>query len=430
MPALVIVGSQWGDEGKGKIVDILSEKADVVARYQGGSNAGHTVVDGDKKYILHLIPSGILHDGATCLIGNGVVVDPDALSEELLGLEKLGIDVRSRLLISDCAHMVLPYHKLLDQAQEKLRGKGKIGTTGRGIGCAYGDKATRCGLRMGDLRCERTVRNKIAALAEFYNPLFEKIHHVEVPDPDGVVQALLAHAEMLSPMLVDGPAYINRRVNEGAKTLIEGAQGILLDIDHGTYPFVTSSNPSPGGACTGLGLAPSRIDRVAGVAKAYTTRVGEGPMPSEFEPEFAEIIRTEGGEFGATTGRPRRCGWFDAMVVRRSIMVCGLDEIMLTKLDVLDTLETIKIATAYRINGEEHRLFPSNLTGDEQIEVEYEEVPGWQEPTSGCRKYEDLPANARAYVERLEVLLDTPISTVSVSADRSGTIHREPFFLS
>lgn len=426
MPSLVIIGSQWGDEGKGKIVDLISQESDVVARYQGGSNAGHTVVDGDKQYILHLIPSGILHERCQCLIGNGVVVDPEALVKEIEGLEALGIDARSRLHIADCAHMVLPYHRLLDTAQEKLRGKGKIGTTGRGIGCAYGDKAHRCGVRLGDLRCRQMLTKRLEGLAAFYEPLFTKIHSVEVPDIDAIINRLMELAEILAPLLVDGPAWLHEKVKGNQRILIEGAQGILLDIDHGTYPYVTSSNPTPGGACTGLGLSPKEITRIAGVAKAYTTRVGEGPMPTEFEPDFAEVVRKEGGEYGATTGRPRRCGWFDAPAVRRSILISGIDDILLTKLDVLSNLETIDVATAYRINGQETSIFPSQLETDTEVEVVYETLPGWQTPIEHCKNYDDLPENARRYVERLEALLERPIPVVSVSADRAGTILRKP----
>ena len=399
MPTLVIIGSQWGDEGKGKIVDIISAEADVVARYQGGNNAGHTVVVGGKKHILHLIPSGILHKNCQCLIGNGLVVDPHALEEEIATLEAEGFDVRERLLLSEGAHLVLPYHRLLDNAQEKVRGTGKIGTTGRGIGCAYGDKATRVGLRLGDLRSEQLVRDKIKAIAAFYEPMFRDIHHVEVPSVEKVAEELLEVAPKLVPMLVDGVVWINEQVDEDRKVLIEGAQGILLDIDHGTYPFVTSSNPSPGGVCTGLGLSPRKIDRIAGVVKAYTTRVGEGPMPTEFDEVFADKVRKEGGEFGATTGRPRRCGWFDAVAVRRSVMVAGIDEFLLTKIDVLDGLETVKIGTHYLIDGKQVDVFPTNLTDDSNVEVVYEEMPGWMTPVGGCQNYTG-PARERAALHR------------------------------
>ncbi|HBF33169.1 TPA: adenylosuccinate synthase [Candidatus Sumerlaeota bacterium] len=430
MPALVIVGSQWGDEGKGKIVDILSAQSDAVARYQGGSNAGHTVIVGDKKYVLHLIPSGILHEGRMCLIGNGVVVDPQSLTEEINMLTSMGFnDVYSRLKISDCAHLVLPYQKLMDVAQEKQRGAGKIGTTGRGIGCTYGDKTTRCGMRAGDLRSEKKIRAKVETLARYYAPLFEKVYDVPVPNTEDVVRELLGYAKTLVPLLVDGPLWINNLIKAGKKVLIEGAQGILLDIDHGTYPFVTSSNPTPGGACTGLGLSPQSITRVAGVVKAYTTRVGEGPMPTEFDEKFGALIRTEGGEFGATTGRPRRCGWFDAPVVRRAAMVSGLNEILLTKLDVLDKLETIQLGVRYRVNGQETDIFPSTLDEDDSLEVIYEEVPGWQTSTCNCKTYDELPENAKKYIAKIEELIGLPIAVVSVNPDRDGTIFRkEDFF--
>lgn len=428
MSTLVIIGTQWGDEGKGKIVDIISRKADVVARYQGGNNAGHTVVAGDKQYILHLIPSGILHDNCKCLIGNGVVVDPEALEAETAELEAMGFDVRSRLFLANGAHLVLPYHKLLDAAQEKVRGKGKIGTTGRGIGCTYGDKVTRVGLRLGDLHRENVVREKVRCMADFYEPLFEKIYETAIPTCEEMTEWVLKIAPKLTPMIVDGVEWINKQIDENKKVLIEGAQGILLDIDHGTYPFVTSSNPSPGGVCTGLGVSPRRINRVMGVTKAYTTRVGEGPMPSEFDDVFAEQIRKVGAEYGATTGRPRRCGWFDAPAVRRSVLIGGLDEIVLTKIDVLDGLETIKLGIKYRIDGKDVDIFPSYLDPEANLEVIYEEMPGWMTPLGNCKAYEDLPANAKRYIERIEELLGIPVSVVSVGADRDGTIIRKSQF--
>jgi len=428
VPTLVIIGSQWGDEGKGKIVDLISREADVVARYQGGNNAGHTVVVNGEQYILHLVPSGVLHANCQCLIGNGLVVDPRALEEEIQALEGQGFEVRSRLLISEGAHMVLPYHRFLDAAQEKLRGKGKIGTTGRGIGCAYGDKVTRVGLRLGDLRCEKVVREKIKRLASFYEPMFENVYHETIPSADEVVDGLLELAPKLVPMLVDNVMWLNEQLDAGRKILIEGAQGIHLDIDHGTYPFVTSSNPSPGGVSTGLGLSPRRIDRIAGVAKAYTTRVGEGPLPTEFDEAFGNRIRKEGAEYGATTGRPRRCGWFDAPVVRRSVLLGGFDEIVLTKLDVLDGLETVRIATHYRIGGRYAPVLPMGVTMETEIEVVYEDLPGWQTPLGQCKVYEDLPENARRYIERIEQLLGVPITVISVSADRGGAILRRSGF--
>ncbi len=428
MSTLVIIGTQWGDEGKGKIVDIIASQSDVVARYQGGSNAGHTVVVGDKQYILHLIPSGILHKNCQCVIGNGLVVDPEELEKEIQEIESMGFSVRDRLFLSECAHMVLPYHRLLDVAQEKLRGKGKIGTTGRGIGCTYSDKVTRVGLRLGDLRSEKTIREKVQVMAEFYEPMFEHVYHEKIPSTDEVIGKLLELAPILTPMIVDSVSWINERAEAGKKILIEGAQGVMLDIDHGTYPFVTSSNPSPGGVCAGLGLAPKKINRIAGVSKAYTTRVGEGPFPSEFEEEFGEKIRKEGAEYGATTGRPRRCGWFDAPVVRRSVTLGGMDEIVLTKLDVLDKLETIKIATHYIVDGHTISMYPSYLSPDSEVEVVYEDLPGWQTPTTGCRAYENLPENAKHYIERIEALLGIPISVVSLGADREETILRKDSF--
>ena len=430
MPAIAIVGSQWGDEGKGKIVDTVSAEADVVARYQGGNNAGHTVVFDGQQYILHLVPVGILRPTCLCLVGNGLVVDPQALEEEIRHLESRGIDVRPRLLVSENAHLVLPYHRLLDVAQEKLRGTGKIGTTGRGIGCAYGDKVTRVGLRTGDLRSETVVRAKVAALAQFYGPMFRHVYNEKIPSATEVADQLMKSAESLVPLLVDGALWINQRLDEGKKVLFEGAQGMLLDIDHGTYPFVTSSNSSPGGICCGLGVSPRRIDRIIGAAKAYTTRVGEGPLPTEFDKEFGDQVRRNGDEYGATTGRPRRCGWFDAVAVRRSILVGGIDEIMLAKIDVLDPVETLKIATHYRIDGREVSVFPANLDPAAPMEVIYEEGPGWKCSLNGCRTYDDLPPNARRYIERIEALLGLPITMISVGADRAKTICRTKGFFS
>jgi adenylosuccinate synthase len=343
-------------------------------------------------------------------------------------MEAMGFEVRSRLLLADTAHMVLPYHRLLDAAQEKLRGKGRIGTTGRGIGCAYGDKSTRIGLRLGDLRNPDTVRARLQGMASFYRPMFEHVFKEDLPSPEEVAEEMLALAPSIVPMLVDGAAWINEQADAGKKILIEGAQGVHLDIDHGTYPFVTSSNPTTGGVCTGLGLAPSRIDRVAGVTKAYTTRVGEGPFPTEFEQEFGAKVREAGAEYGATTGRPRRCGWFDAPVVKRSVMLCGMTEIVLTKIDVLDDLETIQLGTHYRCNGKELSVFPSYFDPDAEVEVVYEEMPGWQTPLGDCKTYEELPENARRYIERIEELLGIPVNVVSVGADRDGTILRKSRF--
>ncbi len=428
MSTLAIVGTQWGDEGKGKIVDIIARQADVVARYQGGNNAGHTVVHGEKQYILHLIPSGILHQNCKCLIGNGVVVDPEALEKEIQELVDLGIETQGRLFLSDGAHVVLPYHRLLDAAQERQRGEGKIGTTGRGIGCAYSDKAMRIGLRLGDLRTKEQIYAKLRAMADFYEPMFDKVFETELPSVDEVAEKLIAISERIVPMLVDGPVWLDQQIRDGKRILVEGAQGVLLDIDHGTYPFVTSSNPTPGGICTGLGLSPKKVNKIAGICKAYTTRVGEGPMPSEFLDEFGDKIREAGGEYGATTGRPRRCGWLDLPAVRRSVLICGIDEIILTKLDVLDGLESIQVGTAYRIDGKQYDIFPANIEMDTQVEVVYETLPGWTGSVADCKTYEELPENAVKYIEYIERELGVPISVVSVGADRDGTIIRKNKF--
>ncbi|MBI3735352.1 adenylosuccinate synthase, partial [Candidatus Sumerlaeota bacterium] len=335
MPLLIVIGCQWGDEGKGKIVDVISQEADLVARYQGGNNAGHTVVVGTEKTILHLIPSGVLHPNVQCLIGNGVVVDPLVLEEEIQTLEAAKVDVRSRLHLAECAHVIVPYHKLLDQAQEKMRGAGKIGTTGRGIGGAYADKVARQGVRLGDYRDKDIFAEKIRALDRYYQPLFKHIFKEKIPNPDTVVDQLWAIEPTIRPLLCDSVAMINEYLARKKRVLAEGAQGVMLDIDFGSYPYVTSSSPSTGGVCTGLGIAPQHIKQVLGVVKAYTTRVGEGPFPTEILGDIGEFLRAEGNEFGATTGRPRRCGWFDACVLRRSVQVAGVTSIALTKLDVL-----------------------------------------------------------------------------------------------
>jgi adenylosuccinate synthase len=317
---------------------------------------------------------------------------------------------------------------LLDAAQEKQRGEGKIGTTGRGIGCAYSDKAMRIGLRLGDLRTEKQIYTKLRAMADFYEPMFEKVFKTELPSVDEVAKKLIAISERIVPMLVDGPVWLDERIRDGKSILVEGAQGVLLDIDHGTYPFVTSSNPTPGGVCTGLGLSPKKVNKIAGICKAYTTRVGEGPMPSEFLDEFGDKIREAGGEYGATTGRPRRCGWLDLPAVRRSVLICGIDEIILTKLDVLDGLKSIQVGTAYRIDGKQYDVFPTNLEMDTEVEVVYEELPGWEGSVADCKTYEELPVNAVKYIEFIERDLGVPISVVSVGADRDGTIIRKNKF--
>jgi adenylosuccinate synthase len=429
MPLLVILGTQWGDEGKGKITDLIAAEADMVARYQGGNNAGHTIMVGREKTVLHLVPSGILNPGTLCLIGNGVVVDPLVLQEEVTMLEATGHDVRRHLRLSEAAHVILPYHKLLDLAQEKMRGHGKIGTTGRGIGGAYADKVARQGVRLGDYRNKDRLAGKVRTLDNYYKPLFQHVFDQQLPDADEVIAQFWQIEPLIAPLLCNGVDLINDHLDRGKRVLAEGAQGIMLDIDFGTYPYVTSSNPTTGGVCTGLGVAPRRIDDVMGVAKAYTTRVGEGPFPTELTGELGEFIRTSGGEYGATTGRPRRCGWFDAAVVRRSIQLCGVTQVALTKLDVLDQLAEIQVCTHYKgPTGEKLERIPLDPWLLEQSRPVYETLPGWRQGTAHCKLFEDLPAASRDYVKRLEELLGVKIPIVSVGADRDLTILRKPSF--
>lgn len=427
MPLIVVVGCQWGDEGKGKIVDLISAEADIVARYQGGNNAGHTIVIEGRKYITHLIPSGILYPRTQCLIGNGVVVDPLVLLDEIRELEGLGVDVRPRLKVAENAHLILPLHRLLDKAQERLRGSGMIGTTGRGIGCAYADKVMRQGIRFQELASPERLREKIEAMAEHYRPYFQHIYREDLPTVNELVEPVMAVAGELAPLAIDGPTMVNDALEGGKKVLAEGAQGILLDIDFGTYPFVTSSNPSPGGVCSGLGVGPTRINRIVGVIKAYTTRVGSGPMPTEFEPVFGDAFRKWANEFGATTGRPRRCGWFDAPAVRRSIQIGDISEIAVTNLDQFDKLEELQICVAYEYKGKKLDKMPFGIE-DGQAKPVYESMPGWNSSTNGVTEYQNLPAQARDYLERLEELLGRPVSTVSVGPGREMTIRRQDRF--
>ena len=421
MPNTVLVGAQWGDEGKGKVLDVLTAEADLIVRYQGGSNAGHTVIVAGKKYVMHLVPSGILHAGKLCAIGNGVVVDPIALLEEIKMLEDNGIKVAGRLFVSSRAHMVLRYHNALDKAEEAARGAdGKIGTTGRGIGPAYRDKICRCGLRMGDL-LENDFAERLAANIASAN-LTLKAMGAPVLDA-AELQSLYAEvARTLKPYVTDTVELVNRMANEGKSLLLEGAQATMLDVDFGTYPYVTSSNPSAGGACTGTGLSPRRIDRVVGVIKCYTTRVGEGPFPTELLDATGEMLRARGGEFGATTGRPRRCGWFDAVVGRYAALVNGVDLWAFTKLDVLDTLPVIKICVAYECDGKRLETMPASLSTLRRCKPIYEEMPGWMTPTSKVTRYDDLPPAARAYVERLVKLIGGKLGVLSVGPDRETTL--------
>ncbi|NPV26758.1 MAG: adenylosuccinate synthase [Firmicutes bacterium] len=423
MPAVVLIGAQWGDEGKGKITDFLAEQADLVVRYQGGSNAGHTVVVGDQEFRLHLVPSGILYAKTVCVIGNGVVVDPQLLIEEIDGLEARGVSVQN-LLISGRAQILMPYHKRIDELEEERRGDYKIGTTKRGIGPAYMDKIGRVGLRMVDLMHKDVFASKLKRIVEEKNHLFKQVYGVPGFDYEQLLEDHLRYAERLRPHVTDTSVVIDHAIVAGKKVLFEGAQGTLLDIDHGTYPYVTSSHPIAGGACVGAGVGPTRISRVVGVAKAYTTRVGEGPFPTELFDELGNRIRQRGREYGTTTGRPRRCGWLDVVILRYAARVNGLDQIAITKLDVLDDLPHIKICTGYRYNGEVLRELPESLEALAGCEPIYETLEGWQQDITGVTRFEDLPVNAQRYLRRIEELTGTPISLVAVGPKRDQTIVR------
>jgi adenylosuccinate synthase len=418
---IAVLGAQWGDEGKGKIVDMLTPHFSTVARYQGGHNAGHTVYVQGKKFVLHLIPSGILHPGVTCVIGNGVVVDPQALFKEVDELARMGVSVEGRLLVSEKAHVILPYHRELDVLSEARRGERKIGTTSRGIGPAYEDKIGRRGIRMCDLLGDREalaqeVRENVSAR--------NRIIKDSTLDWKPVFDQLIAYGERLRPWIADVSLFLDRTVKEGGSVMFEGAQATLLDIDHGTYPFVTSSNASIGGVCTGLGVPPRAIGGVLGVAKAYTTRVGEGPLPTELSGTLADRLRESGQEYGASTGRPRRCGWYDAVVVRYSARINGLDAIALTKLDVLDGLDQIQICTGYRTNGGTLTEFPADLRLLAAAEPVYETLPGWSSPTKGITQFDRLPREAQDYVRRLETASGVDCAIISTGSDRSETIVR------
>ena len=420
MANTILVGAQWGDEGKGKIIDFLTEKADVVVRSQGGNNAGHTVIAGDKKYVLHLIPSGILRPGKACVIGNGVVLDPVAVVAEIEGLRAAKIKVGKNLLISDCAHLVLPYHRLLDEARELAKGKGKIGTTKRGIGPAYADKASRTGLRMGDLMQPELFSKKLALRIKENNAVLKAFGTKPVSFKK-VNEEYLAAGEVLRPFVCNTVVYLHEALKAGKELLFEGAQGTFLDIDHGTYPYVTSSNTTAGGAATGSGVPPHRIDRVLGVMKAYTTRVGEGPFPTEND-QISDMLHAMGREFGATTGRARRCGWFDAVATHFATMVNGIDDVAITNLDGLDTVDVIKVCVGYKSGRKKIDVPPSDFLQLAECEPVYIELPGWLTPTSGARKFEDLPPNAQAYALKLAELTGGRLAIVSVGAHRDQTI--------
>jgi adenylosuccinate synthase len=418
---IVIVGTQWGDEGKGKVIDILSARADYVVRYQGGSNAGHTVVVDGKEHIFHLIPSGILHKGKTCCIGNGVVIDPAVLIKEIEGLASAGISIKGRLKISNLAHVILPYHKILDQLRETKRAH-KIGTTGRGIGPCYADKINRCGIRMVDLLNPAVFKEKLKDNLKEKNEIFKKVYGHPGFSFGRIYREYLNYGKALSGYVTNIALLLNAAAQEKKDILFEGAQGTFLDIDFGTYPFVTSSSATAGGACTGAGVSALGIDKVVGVAKAYTTRVGEGPFPTELPPAFGNFIRSKGKEFGATTGRPRRCGWLDSVMVKEAIMLNGVSELAIMKLDVLDGLKRIKVATGYKYKGKLFVGFPRDLDVLNNARPVYKVLAGWKGSISAVKRYKDLPPNARNYLSYLQDSLSVKISMVSVGSSRDATI--------
>jgi adenylosuccinate synthase len=418
---VIVIGAQWGDEGKGKITDLLSRSADVVVRYQGGVNAGHTIVVKGQTFKLHLIPSGILYPETKCIIGSGTAIDPKVLIAELDQIESLNISTNN-LLISETAHVTMPYHRLIDKASEERRGTHKIGTTGRGIGPTYADKSERTGIRILDLMDAKGLREQLEWTISSKNIILEKVYNLPPVDANVVIEEYLGYAERLRPYVVDTSLEIYQAIRERRNILFEGAQGTLLDLDHGTYPFVTSSNPVAGGACVGTGLGPTAIDRVIGVAKAYTTRVGEGPFPTELSGELGEHLCSVGAEFGTTTGRKRRCGWFDAVIGRYAVRINGMDCLAITKLDVLDQLEEIKVCVAYEIDGSRTEHFPTSSRKFARCQPIYKTLPGWQQSTSDCRKLEDLPSQALDYLKFLAELVEVPIAIVSLGASRDQTI--------
>jgi len=425
---IVIVGAQWGDEGKGKIVDILTEEAAIIVRFQGGNNAGHTVIVDGEKFIFHLLPSGILHRGKTCIIGSGVVVDPEVLVAEIEVLEKSGRFDPAGLLISQDAHLIMPYHKTLDAARERLRGEGKIGTTKRGIGPAYEDKVSRCGIRCGDLLNEKVFRTKLKLNLIYKNHYIETVLHGDGFEVYEIYHRFMEFAKKISKHITDTSLFLDTAIGQKKKILFEGAQGTLLDIDHGTFPYVTSSNTVAGQAATGSGVGPTRLDRVLGVIKAYTTRVGEGPFPTELGGRAAEMLRGKGEEFGATTGRARRCGWFDAVALRYSVRVNGLDGLIITKLDVLDSVKKIKICTGYKRGRKILTEFPTELAILEKCKPVYETLDGWNAPTTKIRTFRGLPSNAKKFIRRIEKLGGVKTFIVSVGAGREAAIKvKAPF---
>ncbi|PSQ80215.1 MAG: adenylosuccinate synthase [Bacteroidetes bacterium QS_8_68_15] len=431
MPVTVVIGSQWGDEGKGKLVDLMSEEADVVARYQGGANAGHTICWGDgersEEFVLHLIPSGIFHEGTTCVIGNGVVLDPAAVLDEIEQIEALGYDVEGRLKISHNAHLIMPYHKQVEAAQEAARSEhtddGAIGTTGRGIGPAYTDKFARRGIRVVDLLRPAVLRRKLTRAIEDKNAVLKGVYGAEPLDVDEIVEEYVAFDQKIDPYVTDTSQYLNRALADGQQVVAEGAQGSLLDVDFGSYPFVTSSHPTAGGCCTGLGVPPTAVERAVGVVKAYSTRVGNGPFPTELDGDTGEQLREAGGEFGATTGRPRRCGWLDLVALAYTASVNGFTELTVTKLDVLSGMDELKVCTRYRLpGGEETRRFPSEVETLDGVEPIYERLPGWDVDITGARRAEDLPTEARDYLRFIEDELDVAVGRTSIGPRREQVL--------
>ncbi|HKK25554.1 MAG TPA: adenylosuccinate synthase [Gracilimonas sp.] len=422
MSTRVVIGAQWGDEGKGKIVDLLSSESDYVVRFQGGANAGHTLKFDDKKVVLHLIPSGIFNGDADCVIGNGVVIDPVALVEEIKGVQEMGFSLEGRFFISQTAHVILPYHKLLDQLKEKRRGGDAIGTTGRGIGPAYVSKVSRIGIRMIDLLNRETLRTKIDQNLKDINFALENLYKEPLLSTDDLMNELEDAIQTLEPFICNTTNLMHEGINEGRNILLEGAQGTLLDVDHGTYPYVTSSSPTSGGACIGSGIPPTALDKVMGITKAYCTRVGNGPFPTELLGETGEELRKKGAEFGATTGRPRRCGWLDLVALKYVVQINGMNELTLTKMDVMDGFEEIKVCTSYKIDGEETNVFPLSLNEIEKVEPVYTTLPGWKNSIEGITDWNKLPSTAQSYIRFIEEYLGVKFTIVSTGPKRTETI--------
>lgn len=422
MPVTVVIGSQWGDEGKGKIVDLIAKDIDIVARYQGGANAGHTICWEDKEFVLHLVPSGIFQEGVQCVIGNGVVIDPVAVMKEINMIRELGYDVEGRLHISHNAHLIMPYHKKVEEARERWRDAGAIGTTGRGIGPSNVDKFARTGIRVVDLLDRDVLREKLLTSMEEKNAILQNVYGAEQLDVEAIIDEYVEFDKLIDPFVTDTTELLGNALAEGKNVLAEGAQGSLLDVDFGTYPFVTSSHPTVGGCCTGLGVPPTSVNRVIGIVKAYCTRVGNGPFPTELLDETGEELRKTGAEFGATTGRPRRCGWLDLVALRYTTMINGFTDLAITKLDVLSNLPEIKVCTGYKIDGKSTRRFPNDIRTLERIEPEYETLPGWKKDITGATSMDELPSEARDYLAFVSDYLKVPASIVSTGPKREQTI--------